>query len=306
MSHAGAFRARDYLAPRHWPTWLGLGLLRAIHHLLPFRWQLHLGYALGNLAYGVMRSRRHVVLRNLALCFPQMPANQQQRMARRVMQNTMAAVFETAYSWWASPARLRLLVQVEGIEHMEKALQANKGAIMLGGHFTCMLLSGRLLALHLPFNILIKPAKNALYESLMRAYRLRDYAGIINSDDLRGMVRKLKKGEIVWYSPDQDLGRQHSVFVPFMGVPTATITATARLAKLSGAPIVPIVFSRRDDGRYQLKILPAWEDFPSGNDDADALKVNRFIETAVHQAPDQYLWVHKRFKSRPPGEPRVY
>lgn len=307
MTAQNGFRARDYLAPRFWPTWLGLGTLRLLHLLLPFRWQLKLGYAIGDLAYRLLRQRRAVVLTNLRLCLPELSDAQREQLARKVVRNTFAGVFETAYGWWTPANKLHPLLELEGLEHIEAALAENRGAILLGGHFTCMLLCGRLLALRLPFHILVKPAKNALYESLMRHYRERDYAGVINTSDLRGMVRKLKAGEVVWYSPDQDLGHQNSVFAPFMGVETATITATARLAKLSGAPIVPIMFARKDDDSgYRLRILPAWNDFPSGDDQADATRVNQFIEDSARQALEQYFWVHKRFKSRPQGEANVY
>lgn len=306
MAVKQSFKASDYLAPRHWPTWLGLGILRLLS-LLPYRVMLSVGDIMGGLLYRLMPRRRHIVETNLRLCFPDLSEKQRQLLARRNFQFTAAALLETPYSWWRSRKVLEKLIHVEGLEHMEQALAQGRGVIMMGGHFTSMLICGRLLATRLPFHILVKPAKNPLYESLMRSYRERDYAGVINTDDLRGMVRALKRGEIVWYSPDQDLGAERSVFAPFMGVPTATITATARLARMSRAPIVPINFERLPKGQgYRMQLLPVFEDFPSGDDVVDATRVNQFIEAHVREVPEQYLWAHRRFKTRPDGEASPY
>jgi KDO2-lipid IV(A) lauroyltransferase len=306
MAEQHTFIPTRFLAPRHWPTWFGLGVMRLLT-LLPYRTMLTVGDGLGATLYRLLGRRRHIVETNLQLCFPELDAQQRRQIARSNFRHTAGALLETPYSWWGSREALQHLTHIEGMEHMEQALDRGRGVIMLGGHFTSMLICGRLLAMQLPFHILVKPAKNPLYESLIRSYRERDYAGVINTDDLRGMVRALRRGEIVWYSPDQDLGADISVFAPFMGVPTATITATARLAKMSGAPIVPINFERLPDGQgYRLRLLPALENFPSGDDVADATRINRFIEEHVREVPDQYLWAHRRFKTRPAGEASPY
>lgn len=306
MQKSEPFRPGRFLSPRHWPTWIGLGLLR-LTSLLPYRALVKTGEILGTLLHLIPSSRRYIVDTNLRLCFPELEQAQRDQLSKANFQHTTLALLETPYSWWRAPAELEKLVVIEGMEHMQQALAGGRGAIMMGAHFTSMLMCGRLLAMHLPFHILVKPAKNPLYEALMRSFRERDYAGIINADDLRSMVRTLKRGEIVWYSPDQDLGRDRSVFAPFMGVATATITATARLAKMSGAPVVPINFERLPDNcGYRMHLLPAMEGFPSGDDVADATRINHFIEEHVREVPEQYLWAHRRFKTRPPGEPGVY
>ncbi len=293
------FRPGRYLAPRHWSTWLLLGLIRLLV-LLPYRIMLKVGNVIGNILYRALSCRRHIVEKNLELSFPELDDKTRTTIAKRNFQYTANALLETPYGWWISEKILEKKTHIEGMEYMTQALALGRGVIMLGGHFTCMLICGRLLAMHLPFHILVKPAKNPLYESLMRSYRERDYAGVINTGDLRSMVRTLKKGEIVWYSPDQDLGIDHSVFAPFMGVPTATITATARLAKVSGAPVVPIRFERLPSGKgYRIELLPALEQFPADSDISNATRINSFIEKHVHKVPDQYLWAHRRYKTRP-------
>jgi KDO2-lipid IV(A) lauroyltransferase len=301
MQAAPAFSPAKFLAPRHWPTWFALGVMRLLT-LIPYRAMLRLGDALGGLLYLLLARRRHIVTTNLKLALPELNEPQRLALAKENFRHTAGALLETPYSWWGAREALQRLTRIEGMEHMTRALAQGRGVIMLGGHFTSMLICGRLLAMQLPFHILVKPAKNPLYEALIRRYRERDYAGVINTDDLRGMVRTLRRGEVVWYSPDQDLGADISVFAPFMGIPTATITATARLAKMSGAPVVPINFERLPDGRgYRLRLLPALENFPSGDDVADATRINRFIEEHVREVPEQYLWAHRRFKTRPDG-----
>lgn len=295
----------QYLAPRFWPTWLGIGLLRLIV-LLPYRVQLWLGTGIGLLSYLVLPRRRQIVRTNVRLAFPHLNAQEQQALVKANFRSTSIAAMETPLAWWGSEHRLRQLYHIDGWEHLHAAQALGKGVILLGGHFTAMLICGRLLAYELRYNILVKPAHNDLFEALMLRHREQAYGGVILSDDLRSLVRSLKRGEICWYSPDQDFGRTGSVFAPFMGVPTATLTATARLAKLSGAPIVPINFERLPQGGYRLRFLPAWTDFPSGDDVADATRINRFIENHVHEVPEQYLWGHRRFKTRPHGETSPY
>lgn len=294
-----------YLAPRYWPTWLGLGLLR-LAIVLPYRLLLRLGTGIGVLAYATLPRRRRIVQANIRLAFPHLTPSEQQQLVKAHFRSAGMAVVETPLAWWGSERRLRRLYQIEGWEHLQAAQALHRGIIMLGGHFTPMLICGRLLALDLRFNILVKPASNDLFEAIMHRSREHQYGGVIMSDDLRGMVRALKRDEVCWYSPDQDFGRDGSVFAPFMGIPTATITATARLAKLSQAPILPINFERLPAGGYRLRFLPPWTDFPSGDDVADATRINQFIEAHVHEVPAQYLWSHRRFRTRPEGKSKMY
>ncbi|MDH5182544.1 MAG: LpxL/LpxP family Kdo(2)-lipid IV(A) lauroyl/palmitoleoyl acyltransferase [Gammaproteobacteria bacterium] len=296
----------QFLSPKYWPIWIILLLLRALV-LLPFPVLIKLGEGLGTLLYHLRLKHRHIAEVNIALAFPTLSADEQQKLVKETIKGTIITLFELPLFWWASNTRLRKRFVIEGMENIEKVLEHGRGAILMGGHFTPMLMCGRMLAMDLPFNILVMPAKNKLFEAIMQHYREKFYAGIINSHDIRGMVKALKKNEICWYSPDQDLGGDNIVFAPFMGIQTATITATSRLAKLSKAPIVPINFERIKNNRgYRLKILPAWENFPSGDDVEDATRVNEFLEQHIQEVPDQYLWVHRRFKTRPKGEPSLY
>lgn len=296
-----------FLSPRYWPTWLGLGLLQ-LSLLLPYPAMLRLGRWLGSLLYYLMPVRRRVVQTNLRLCFAERAEDERKRLARESFISAATALFEGALSWWGSDRRLKALYRIEGLEHLEAARAQGKGVILLGGHYTTLEISGRLLAYHVEgLQPIYKPAKNPLFETVMARSRKRRFDDLVPSADMRTIVRNLKRGKVMWYAPDQDFGRRHSVFAPFFGFPTATLTTTARLARLSGAPVVPY-YSERLPGSegFLVKLLPPLEGFPSGDDMADATLVNQTLEAQIARVPEQYLWLHKRFKTRPRGEPRVY
>ncbi len=301
-----SFDPAPFLAPRHWPTWLLLGMFRLLA-LLPFSWQIRMGAALGDASRYLLPRRRRIVETNVALAFPHLSTPQQRRLARKTLRSSGIAVFETLYGWWGSAQKLQEMARIEGMEHLHAAWRGEKGVLLLGGHFGCMMLCGRMLALQLPFHILVKRTRNPLFEALLRHYRELHYDGVIDSRNLRAMVRALRNNRICWYAPDQDFGSRQSAFAPFMGVQTATLTITARLATLSGAPVLPISYRRLPDGAgYLITISPPLQGFPSGDERKDATQINLALEKQVEAAPEQYLWVHRRFKTRPPGEPELY
>ncbi|OOZ38450.1 lipid A biosynthesis lauroyl acyltransferase [Solemya pervernicosa gill symbiont] len=306
MSGQPPFPAKSFLAPRYWLTWLTLALLwcaaRAPH---PIR--LRLGRGLGHFMRLVMLVRRHIVETNLRLCFPDMRGADRTRLVRKNFESLGMTMIETAMSWWLSDEALRGMASVEGVEHLQDAVEAGQGVILLSAHFTTLEIGGRLLVPHAHFHVMYREHKNPLFEEVMRRARERSFDKAIKREDIRGMLRSLKQGKPVWYAPDQNYGREHSVFIPFFDFPTAaTITATSRLAKMSGAQVVPFFQRRLDDGRYRLTILPPLEGFPGEDGAADALRINRLIEAQIKTMPEQYLWAHRRFKTRPEGESGVY
>ena len=304
MSHTPAFSTK-LLTPRYWPTWLGLGALWLVAQL-PYRLQMGLGRGLGKLMGRLGRERRHVASVNLALCLPELSAAQRRSLLRRHLEAVGMAVVETAMSWWTPTKRLPP-VQLEGLEHVTAALQQGRGAILLIGHFTCMELYARFLAPHMPLHVTYRQSKNALYEFLLyRAHRHHAPPPIPHTD-LRAMFRALKRNEVLWYSPDQNYAGKHSAFVAFFGIPASTITATTRIAASSGAPVIPIQ-ARRLPGNagYHIVLQAPLADFPSNDTVHDAARVLRLIEAQVRRYPEQYLWVHRRFKTRPAGEEPVY
>ena len=295
-----------YRALRYWPTWIGLGVLRVLTWL-PFSAQVFIGRMLGRIAWYFSAHRRHVTTVNLELCFPELTATQRNDLVKRHFESVGIGLLETALSWWSPPQKLRSLVQIEGLEHLHAAQARGKGVILLSAHFTTLEIGGRLLALHAPFHVMYREHKNAVFEAVMKHARAVHYDKVIERSDIRGMLRSLKDRHAVWYAPDQNYGREHSVFVPFFGVAASTITATSRLARLSGAAVVPFFQERLADGSgYRLRLLPALTDFPSDTIDADTRRVNAVIEAEIRRVPEQYLWTHRRFKTRPVGEKDVY
>jgi len=297
---------RFLVNPVYWFTWLGIGLLY-LTTFLSYGAMLRLGTALGWMSYMLLPGRRRITRTNLRLVYPELDRQAVTRLVKQSFYSASIAVFESAWAWWASDAKIKPLVHIEGAEHLDAALQHNKGVLLLGGHFTTLEISGRLLAYHYMVYPTYKRAHNDLFEAFMTRNRRSMQKGLVRSADMRAMLKLLKHNEIIWYAPDQDFGMRVSVFAPFMGVQTATLPMTARLAARSGAAVVPFA-SRRLPGTegYVIRFDPMLENFPSGDDVQDATSINAAIETNVRLAPEQYLWGHRRFKSRPRGEPQVY
>jgi len=291
---------------RYWPTRLGLGVLWCLSRL-PYAWQLRIGRVFGRVFRRFAPRREHIATANLALCFPGLAPPARAQIIAELFDSLGIGLLEMALSWWAPGVKLQRLASVEGLEHLQSALRQGKGAILLSGHFTTLEIGGRLLSLHTPFHVLYREHKNAAFEAVMTAARTRHYKKAIPRGDMRGMLRSLQENMPVWYAPDQDHGAGNSVFAPFFGVPAASITATSRLARISGAPVVPFFQTRLPGARgYRLTLYPALDNFPGESIEQDTRRINAVIEARIREQPGQYLWVHRRFKTRPPGEPGVY
>lgn len=297
---------RALLAPRWWPAWLALGGARLLT-LLPIRWQQALGAALGRLVGRLLKRRRRVVRINLQLCFPALDPEAIEALVDGHFEALGLGLFEALQCWFVSDARLRPYIEVVGIEHLDAAQAGGRGVLLLTGHFTTLELAARAVCMTTrPFHAMYRPANNPFIDWWMRRMReLRSGLAALPKDDLRALIRALRAGGAIWYGPDQTLEVPGAAFVPFFGVPTLTLTATSRLAEMGRASVVPF-FPERIGGRYRITLLPALENFPSGDDVADARRVNALLEDAIRKCPEQYFWTHRRFKHRPPGEPDVY
>jgi len=301
---------RALLAPRWWPAWLLLGIARLLC-LLPIRSQQALGRGLGRAVWRLARRRRRIVSINLRLCFPDADSETIARLTRGHFEALGLGVFEALQCWFVSDARLRPLVEFEGAEHLAAAQADGRGVLLLTGHFTTLELAARLLRITAgPFHAMYRPADNPFVDWWMRRMRERRSGRVaLPKDDLRALVRVLRGGGAIWYGPDQTLEVPATAFVPFFGVPTLTLTATSRLAELGRARVVPFFPERIDTpqgSRYRIRMLPALEGFPSGDDIADARRINALLEDAIRRCPEQYFWSHRRFKHRPPGTPDPY
>lgn len=297
---------QHFLSPRYWPTWLGLGAMWCLAHL-PFRAQLGLGRMLGRTLNALGGRRRRIAEVNLRLCLPELNEDERRILLAKHLEAVGIALMETAMSWFAPTQKLQPLVRVDGLEHLQAAFAQDKGAIVLMGHFTTMELIARLLALHAPLHVTYREHKNPLYQHILERVHRRHCAAIVPHTDLRGMYRALKNNEALWYAPDQNYAGKLSAFVPFFGVPAATITATSRIAQTSGAPVIPVLAQRLPGAQgYRISLQAPLSGYPSGDLVADAARINQAIEAQARRIPEQYLWVHRRFKTRPPGEPDVY
>lgn len=282
-----------------WPIALALGLLRLIS-TIPFPYNIRIGKCFGALLYRIPSRRKRIVLTNLKLCFPELSEREREALCKEVIENYGAGMVETAMAWWASKDRLYELVDIEGLELLEAAQKQGKGVLLLGAHFTTLDLGAAFAAKYFDYSLVYKPQRGEYFDRNMYQGRRRHSERNIQKTELRKLIKTIRDGNIVWYAPDQDDGLKNSVFAPFFGQAAATLTATANLARLTGAPVLMYGQHRKkDDSGYVMRITGPLENFPSGDEVADATAVNELIENAVRHTPAQYYWFHRRFKTQP-------
>lgn len=300
-----AVDASEWLAPRHWLTWIILAVMRLVA-LLPLSVIVVLGSALGESARLLSSRRRRVAEINLRIAFPGASGREIRRMTRIGFRNLGVAAFELGLSWWEKE-RIRAMCEFEGLEHLRRALDQGRGAVLLTAHFSCLEIGGPALGQHVPFQVMYKRAHNELFDAFMRHHRSEYGGAAVDHNRPIALIRGLGKGYAAWYAPDHDFGSKDTVFVPFFGVEATALTAPARIAQISGAPVVPYFIRRKPRGRgYTLTILPPLEGFPTGDALSDARAVNEVLEAMIMRNPEQYLWSHRRYKNRPDGQPPVY
>ncbi len=297
---------RHLLHPRYWPSWLGVGLLWLLARL-PRRWLMAMGAGLGRLIGKLAGSRRRIAARNIELCFPELDKSAQHALLDANMRDLGLMLAEFTLGWMASDrAMARIDCRIEGLEHLRKLADEGRGGLLVGAHFSHLELCARLVSRDLAIAGMYRVMDNPVFEWVVLRARLGYARAMFTKNEIRASVRYLKRGGVMWYAPDQDmLGKDH-VFALFFGIPAATITATHHLARLSGAAVLPFFHRREADGNYVLRIGAPLADFPGNDASADTARINHEIEAMVRQAPEQYLWVHKRFKTRPEGEPGLY
>ncbi len=285
---------------------LALALMWLLH-LLPLGALARVGDGLGALLYPLARERRRVCLVNLERCFPDMPRAERVRLAKRHFRAFARSVLERGILWWASRERIMRLVRVVGMEHILAA--ENSPVILLVPHFVGLDAGCTRLTCEIHIAGIYARQKDPLFDAMLLHGRTRfgRTRAISRQEGVRAAIALLKERVPFYYLPDMDYGPRESVFVPFFGVQAATVTGLPRLAKVSGARVVPCVTRMLPGGAgYELRCYPAWERFPGDDPVADARRMNAFIEERVREMPEQYFWTHKRFKTRPPGEPRWY
>ena len=269
----------------------------------------HLGNAFGSFLYAVILPRRKVVLTNLGLCFPSLSEAERKALARKHFQALARSILERGILWWRPEARIRRLVRMEGRDRLEALLAAGKPVIMLCPHFLALDWAGARIAMDFEAASIYSHQKNPLLDQMLLHGRTRFIKPVLLSrqESMRGIVKVLKKGLPLYYLPDMDFGPQDAIFSPFFGVPAATISALPRLARLTGAVVLPVIARADADGKgFSVNFGEPWADYPGGALQADVDRMNAYIESVVLTMPEQYYWVHKRFKTRPPGDASFY
>lgn len=294
----------SFYGPRFWPTWILLAFFKVCARL-PVAFNFALGRLIGVLFTYLAPSRRRITEINITACFPDLAQQEQKKIVRGVMRSCGISIMESAMALWGQADKLSDRYTIEGLEHIAAAQASDRGVLLVGCHLTTMDPAGRILSRHIKADMLYRKDPNPLLAyALIKAREKYVHSAIVRSDT-RQLVKNLRQGGIVWYAPDQDYGIKHSVFAPFFGIPAATVS-TARVAQLGRAAVLPYAHYRTDKGCYRLIIGPALIDFPSDDEVADATRINKIIEDMIRVEPDQYLWVHRRFKTRPPGETGFY
>lgn len=296
----------DYslLSPLHWPTWLGIALM-ALFGNLPGAIGRPLGRFLGFLLRMLARARVRVAARNLELCFPEFDAAQRARLLKRSFASIGEGAYEFARAWWGSTRGLEV-AHIQGLETLAELQRQGRGVLLLSGHFLTLEICGRLLCQHIELAGFYRRHEQPPLEWAVKRGRSRYAVAMFAREELRSAIRHVKQGGLLWYAPDQDIRGKDSVFAPFFGISANTFAATHHLARLTGAAVVPFFHHRDGNGRYVMRIGAALPDFPTQDVIADTAAVNSLIEQMVREAPDEYLWIHKRFKTRPEGEAKLY
>jgi KDO2-lipid IV(A) lauroyltransferase len=306
MTHLPKF-STSLLHPRFWLLWSGIGLLWLIVQL-PYPLLYRLGCALGHAAMKLMKRRVAITRRNLELAFPEKSESEREWMVVKNFESVGMGVMETGMAWFWSDKRINRWVDVKGMDNTRKHFAEGKGILLIGIHFLTLELGARVFGMNIPGIGVYRPNDNPVLDWLQTWGRLRSNKTMIDRKDLKGMVRALKSGEVVWYAPDHDYGPRSSTFVPLFAVEqAATTTGTWMLARMSKACLVPFVPRRKPDGKgYELIMLAGETAPPLDSAEETAAWMNKIIERCILLAPEQYMWMHRRFKTRPEGLPSLY
>ena len=298
-----------FLAPKYWGFWLGVAIWRSLL-LLPYPILRHIGNGLGWLfsKLKVGKRRAAIARRNLELCFPEMPEQEREAILQENLRAVGMAIIETGMAWFWSDARIKKWSKIEGLNYLKE--NAQDGIIFVGVHFLTLELGARIVGLHHPGIGVYRPNDNPVLDWLQIKGRLRSNKDMLNRKDLRGMFKALRKGETIWYAPDHDYGRKNAVFVPFFAVQEAA-TTTGSYYLLKSAPnckVVPFAPLRNKDGSgYTVNISPPVDFSDLSDETAIAARMNKVVEKEILKGVEQYMWLHRRFKTRPTEyEPSLY
>jgi len=299
------------LHPRYIFVWFGFALWWLVVQVLPFRVMMYLGGKIGRLVGRLSTRRQMIARKNIALCFPELSPNEQNALMWKTMESTGKGFFDTGIAWFWPYSRLQKLIDVQGLEHLSACQENGDGVLLFTYHFTSLEITsvGINRNYNHPVYGVYRPHGNAVYDYVMRKGRerhSRDFK-VVPRNNVRAMVKVLRRNHCLSYLPDQDYGHKYSVFVPFFGVETATVSAPSQLAKMGRAKVMSFYAVRKpDNSGYLVNVCPPHEGYGKGDECADAMIMNQFLESVIREYPDQYLWVHRRFKSRPDNDDDFY
>lgn len=296
-----------YWSPKHWPVWLIWGWLQIMARL-PFPSQIRIGKRLGRWLLPVLQRQRHAAQRNLAICFPELDESERRSLLQRQFEAYGASLSEMALGWYAPLEKLRRIVRVEGREHLDAAIEKGSGVLLFMAHFTCLEVGVAILEdLCANCGCMYRPQHNAMFDALILRGRSRFAKRQIDKNNVRALIKALRARMAIAYLPDHTYPGSQSELLPFFGEPALTNTATSKLAKISGAVVLPYFFRRlEDDSGYVVEILPPLPGLPSDDPVADTARLVDVLERHIRRAPEQYLWTYRKFKGRPKGYPDVY
>jgi len=294
----------NFIHPKYFPTWI-LILLMRVGVFIPFRLQVFFGKIIGKLIYPFMTELRKTAYTNISNCFPDKKQPQVTLLVKQHFEAIGISLFETANAYYASDKKIKKILTINNEKNFTEALKKEGGIILLCSHFMPLMLGSRALLIKHTIANIYRPQNNQLFDQVMVKGYLRNGAVMIKNTDTRSIMKAINNSLPIWYAPDQDLGKNNSIFAPLFGIQTATASATSRLAKNNNTRVIPYSFVRAKHG-YEMSFEKPLKNYPSGNAIKDASKTNQILEKQIIKNPEQYLWVHRRFKTRPEGEENFY
>jgi len=294
----------NFIHPKYFPTWILIFLMR-VGVLIPFRLQVFFGKIIGKLIYPFMTELRKTAYSNISNCFPEKKQPQVTLLVKQHFEAIGISLFETANAYYASDKKIKKMLTINNEQHFTEALKKEGGIILLCSHFMPLMLGSRALLIKHTIANIYRPQNNQLIDQVMVRGYVKNGAVMIKSTDTRSIMKAINNSLPIWYAPDQDLGKNNSIFAPLFGIQTATTTATSRLAKNNNTRVIPYSFLRTKYG-YEMSFDKPLKNYPSGDAIKDASKTNQILEKQILKNPEQYLWIHRRFKTRPDGEETFY
>ena len=295
---------RQFYHPKFLPTWLLIGLMK-LGAKLPFKVQIMIGKIMGLALYPLLNRFRKIAFINISHCFPNKNKSEVEMLVRQNFESLGISVFETANAYFASDEKVNAMLNIHNEHYLTKAINNGQSVILLSAHFMPLMLGSRALLLKHHIANIYRPQNNALFDEVMRQGFVNNGATMIKTKDTKAMLKAIKNKLPIWYAPDQDLGLEKCIFAPFFGIQTATVSATARLAKGDNTVVIPYFFIRSESG-YSMNFDAPIENYPDSNASVSATMTNQILEAQILKYPEQYLWIHKRFKTRPEGENDFY